>query len=226
LCPICHINGQYLKFTSFDRFDLYNIEELIERGTINEVILHEMGHVLGVGTLWETKFNDLLDENNDYRVGTKATGVWSNLWGCVGTPPIEKGGGDQTALGHWDEECLGDELMTGYGDDRLISKLTIASLDDIGYKVNYDVADIFDGSDTTCCADAALSTQNKPTLSDIGREYAVAYGQEILRKNELPVDVALLQAADDTGLTYVGDQIVVVLISENGTIFEVFVTKQ
>ncbi|KAL3798896.1 hypothetical protein ACHAW5_004136 [Stephanodiscus triporus] len=208
--------------------NIYHIKEMINSGKIKEVILHEMGHILGLGSLWEKKFNDLLDENNDYRVGTKAAGVWSKDWGCVGTPPIEKVGGDGTAFTHWDEECLRDELMTGYGDDRSISKLTIGSLEDNGYKFNYDAADDFDGSDTSCCttgAGAALSTQNKPTLSDTGREYAVAYGQEILRKHELPVDVALLQAEYDTGLTYVGDKIVVVLVIEYGIIFEVFVTN-
>ena len=61
-----------------------------------------MGHVIGIGTLW--KSNNLTDTNNDYRVGTKATAVWQNDWGCVGTPPIEKDYGPGTMFGHW---CVG-----------------------------------------------------------------------------------------------------------------------
>ena len=65
---------------SFDRFDTFDLDRMVNDGTIYGVILHEMGHILGLGSLWEKKFNDLLDENNDYRVGTKAAGVWSKDW--------------------------------------------------------------------------------------------------------------------------------------------------
>eukprot|EP00978_Attheya_sp_CCMP212_P040435 scaffold220721_cov37-Attheya_sp.AAC.1 len=36
----------------FDRADLAALER---DGSLKDVILHEMGHVLGIGTLWETK---------------------------------------------------------------------------------------------------------------------------------------------------------------------------
>ena len=184
------------------------------------LILHEMGHIIGIGTLWDN--NNLLDTNNDYRVDTRATNVWRNDWGCVGTPPIEKDPGPF----HWDEECLLDELMTGSRTGALpFSRLTIATVEDIGYSVNYDAADAFDGSDTTCCNGPAPSTQSKPTLSDAGRDDAVAYGQKILRENQLSDEVALLLEEDDTGLMYVGDKMVVVLYIEGGIIFEVFVTN-
>jgi hypothetical protein len=111
-----------------------------------------------------------------------------------------------------------------------LSRLTIAAVEDLGYKVNYDVANAFDGSDTPCCktgAGAAQSTQNKPTLSDVGRDAAVAYGQNILRERQgqLPDDVALLLEDDDTRVMYVGNKLVSVLIMEDGIIFEVFVTN-
>ena len=184
-----------------------------------------MGHVVGIGSLWDS--NGLLDTNNDYLEETSATNVWRNDWRCVGTPPIEKDGQPGTALSHWDEECLLDELMTGFASGALpsFSRLTIATLEDIGYSVNYDAADAFDGSDTTCCNGPAPSTQSKPTLSDAGRDDAVAYGQKILRENQLSDEVALLLEEDDTGLMYVGDKMVVVLYIEGGIIFEVFVKK-
>ena len=221
----CTRSKMYLDISIlFDRFDTSDLDDMVKDGTIRGVILHEMAHVLGVGTLWEV--NKLLDENNNYLEDTMATKIWRD-WGCVSTPPVEKDFGPGTAFAHWDEECLGDELMTGFASGLLpLSKLTIATLDDLGYKVNYDAADDFDGSSTPCCnGSATASALNTPTLSDARRDYAVAYGQEILRENELPDDVALLLAQDDTGLIYVGDKIVVILVIENGIIFEVFVTK-
>ena len=188
------------------------------------LILHEMGHIIGIGTLW--KNNNLLDTNNDYGVDTRATNVWRNDWGCVGTPPIEKNLGPGTALVHWDEECLRSELMTGFiALDPPFSRLTIAGVEDLGYGVNYNAANDFDGRNTTCCKARPLSALNTPVLSDAGRDDAVAYGQKILSENQLPDDVALLLEENDTGLIYVGDLMGVVLYIEDGIIFEVFVTK-
>ena len=207
---------------SFDRFDTFDLNDMVEKGSIKGVIIHEMGHVLGVGLLWGD--NGLLDENNNtrtYRNNTRAFDVWSKDWGCDGTPPVEQDSG------HWNEKCLEHELMTPRASGNLpLSKLTIANLEDIGYEVDYDAADAFDGRNTTCCNGTVnAQTLNTPTLSNAGRDYAVAYGQEILRENELPDDVALLLAQDDTGLIYVGDKIVFVIVIENGIIFDVLVTK-
>ncbi|KAL3805964.1 hypothetical protein ACHAW5_002500 [Stephanodiscus triporus] len=207
------------------QFDTFDLDRMVNDGTIYGVILHEMGHIIGIGTLWDD--NGLLDTNKDCLINTRATAVWTNDWDCIGTPPVEKDYGPGTRYGHWDEYCLGDELMTGIASGNFsFSNLTIASLEDLGYKVNYGAAGAFDGNNSRCCKGTAPSlTQNTRTLSDAGRDYAVAYGQEILRENELPDDAALLLAQDDTGLTYVGDKIIVVLAIENGIIFEVFVTK-
>ena len=51
-----------------------------------------MAHVIGIGTFWEFL---VVDENLDY-YGPKATNVWQNDWGCVGTPPVEKDFGPGT----------------------------------------------------------------------------------------------------------------------------------
>ena len=213
---------QYLSIL-FNSFDSADLADMVQSGIINGVILHEMGHVLGIGTLW--KRNNLTDVDNNYRGGTRATDVWNNVWNCVGTPPVEKDFGNGTAFGHWDEECLGDELMTGFsGEDMPFSRLTVASLEDIGYAVNYDAADDFDGTDTACCTGAIRPfSLNTPSLSSDGRDAAVLYGQNILSESQLSDDLAQLVEEDDTGLTYVGDRVVVVLYMEDGKIYEVFV---
>jgi hypothetical protein len=207
----------------FNSFDSADLADMVQSGTINGVILHEMGHVLGIGNLW--KRNNLTDDDNNYRVGTRATDVWNGDWGCVGTPPVEKDFGN-AAFVHWDEECLGDELMTGFtsDEDMPFSRLTLASLEDIGYAVNYDAADDFDGTDTACCTGAIRPSRlNTHSLSSDGKDAAVLYGQKILSESQLSDDLAQLVEEDDTGLTYVGDRVVVVLYMEDGKIYEVFV---
>jgi len=70
--------------------------------------------------------------------------------------PVEQDGGSGTAGSHWDEQALINELMTGYinGDtstttvnDNYLSKFSVMSLADLGYKVTYsDYA--YDGTPT------------------------------------------------------------------------------
>ncbi len=213
-----------------DRFDTADLAKMVSDGSIKGVIAHEMGHVLGIGSLWGrngTGVNNLLDQNNDYRAETRATNVWQNDWGCVGTPPIEKSadrpGSDFV---HWAENCLVDELMSTFKSGSMpFSKLTIASLEDMGYTVNYDAADSFDGRNTTCCTGSPTSIMSTPTLSDDGRKNAIEFGEKILSENKLSDELSILLDDDDTGLVYVGDKVVVVLYIEGGIIFEVFVTK-
>ena len=58
--------------------------------TWKSVILHEMGHVLGLnGEL----FNSTLFRSDDRFTGANAVAVWQNDWGCTGYPPIETDGG-------------------------------------------------------------------------------------------------------------------------------------
>ena len=72
----------------FNSFDSADLADMIQSGKINGVILHKMGHVLGIGTLW--KLNNLTDNDNSYPIGTRATDAWNGDWGCDGTPPVEK----------------------------------------------------------------------------------------------------------------------------------------
>ncbi|KAL3778119.1 hypothetical protein ACHAW5_008948 [Stephanodiscus triporus] len=76
-----------------------DLDRMVNDGTIYGVILHEMGHIIGIGTLWDD--NGLLDTNKDYLINTRATAVWTNDWDCIGTPPVEKdyGPGTRTDTG-------------------------------------------------------------------------------------------------------------------------------
>ena len=102
-------------------------------------------------------------------------------------------------------------------------------MEDIGYGVNYEAADEFDGSDTTCCfANSteimAASKPSKPSLSEAGKAYATEFGLKILRESQLPEVAKLETEASD--IIYVGDKFITVYMYENGNIYDVHVTSE
>ncbi|MBC8768249.1 hypothetical protein H4O18_09610 [Arenibacter sp. BSSL-BM3] len=104
-----------------------------------EVFVHVMGHVLGVGTLWNLApfFDRTLrggSDSNPYFLGKQANVFWNREGGTLELQ-IEGDYGPGTALGHWDEEILNNELMTGFinlGENPL-SRITAGSMKDLGY---------------------------------------------------------------------------------------------
>lgn len=198
-----------------------------------DYILHEMGHCLGIGTLWEDT-GDVTKRGGGPRAGYEYTGahatnVWQNDWGCAGTPPIETDFGSGAAGGHWDECCLRNEVMSTFlfnEDDNPFSELTIGALDDLGYTVDYGQADdAADRSTYPCCETGSCLTNRRlrkmgdgrPPLSDAGRAAAEAYGRTKLDERRLPPGVP----RERDGARYVGDRSVRVLYEEGGFVHEV-----
>jgi hypothetical protein len=131
-------------FMEFDTFDLSQMEA---DGTLYSVILHEMGHVLGIGSIWADK-TVLVGAGtaNPRFVGPKADREWAKLSHLPAKQlPVENKGGQGTADSHWRETVFGSELMTGFisGATQPLSRMTIASLADLGYKVSFKKADRF-----------------------------------------------------------------------------------
>ncbi len=117
-------------------FDVADLAFLDQIGLFEEVIVHEMGHVLGVGTLWDFGGRNLrrAEETNPYFAGKQANIFW-NAEGGTFELPIEDMGGPGTRLGHWRESVLRNELMTGFlnlGENPL-SRITAGSMRDLGY---------------------------------------------------------------------------------------------
>lgn len=121
-------------------FDVDDLDFLEGLDLFEEVIVHEMGHVLGIGTLWNTAdfgFPRTLMAglpDTPYFTGRKANVFW-NAEGGTGELPIEADFGPGTAFGHWDEATLNNELMTGFlnlGENPL-SRITAGSMKDLGY---------------------------------------------------------------------------------------------
>jgi hypothetical protein len=129
---------------SFDTADLQKMEQ---NGTLTDVITHEMGHVLGIGTIWDDK--GLLkgaSTSNPTFGGKTAIKEYRKLRGAgAGSKrvPVENTGGPGTANSHWRETIFRNELMSGFIADpgNPLSRVTVGSLQDIGYTVNLDAAE-------------------------------------------------------------------------------------
>ncbi|WP_298975575.1 leishmanolysin-related zinc metalloendopeptidase [uncultured Roseobacter sp.] len=128
------------------QFDTADVARLEAEGSFEDVVLHEMAHVLGFGTLWARSGLVQASGTNDPRfIGPVATREYSALGGTGETVPIANTGGAGTREGHWRELIFGDELLTGFlsGAQRPISRLSVASFQDLGYDVDLSVADDF-----------------------------------------------------------------------------------
>ena len=124
-------------------FDTADLDFMAGLGIFDEVVVHEMGHVLGVGTLWNFQRSLLQFSVTDPRfLGRNGIAGYHAVGGVSRTIPVEEGGGPGTAFGHWDEESFDTELMTGFiGRKAPLSVMTIGSMADLGYVVNTAVAD-------------------------------------------------------------------------------------
>jgi hypothetical protein len=123
-------------------FDSADVASMFASGIWTSVILHEMGHILGIGTLWDS----LKNSAGDF-IGSHALAEYRTLSGnpSASAVPVEHDFGAGTAGAHWDEDTFNNELMTGFaeapGTPMPISRMTIGSLQDLGYTVNYAAAD-------------------------------------------------------------------------------------
>lgn len=124
---------------------------MTQTASLTDVIIHELGHVLGVGTLW--RWNDLIYPTTEHCrnhsldpdltltfEGQLAISQYHGLGG-KGHPPTDP------SCGHWDENHFKNEALTPYitispgGNNNPLSCLTIASLADLGYATDCTYAD-------------------------------------------------------------------------------------
>lgn len=85
-------------------FDAVDLAQMEAQGTLNDVIANEMGHVIGVGTIWSRK--GLVDDiGGDKPRFTRAAAMeeFAALKGDgVAEPvPVENSGGQGTRDSHW-----------------------------------------------------------------------------------------------------------------------------
>jgi Big-like domain-containing protein/leishmanolysin len=136
------------------QFDLDDLTSLEDGGFLQAVVLHEMGHVLGFGTLWDD-FGLLVDPadpdpaiEDPHFIGPQATAAFDAAGGTAYTGqkvPVMDVGGAGTINSHWRDQVFDPELMTGFlnqGSNPL-SEISVRSLRDMGYTVSVAGADPF-----------------------------------------------------------------------------------
>ncbi len=121
-----------------------------------DVMTHEFGHVLGIGSLWETERStsgstlgrNLVNRSaGTYSANTYAGWYYGELLGTYAQTaiPLTTGEGEGSDYSHWREQIFDSELMTHRAESTTtnmpLSQLTIASLRDLGYNVNYGAAE-------------------------------------------------------------------------------------
>jgi hypothetical protein len=141
--------GYWLSTRGTMQFDSADIAAMESNGSFMSVVMHEMAHVMGFGTLWA--LNGVYQTGSGRYTGANAVAaarVEVNRPGLTFVP-VELGGGAGTANGHWDERdggvcCTGFtnssgqdatfELMTGWLNAPVfVSQTTLQSFVDIGY---------------------------------------------------------------------------------------------
>lgn len=108
------------------------------RSDLYDIIVHEFGHTLGfVG--WVINRMGLTNSSRTRFTGANATREYKNLFGYnVSSVPLERN------EGHWRESVFDNELMTPSIDsNNRLSRVTVAALKDMGYRVNYSRADSY-----------------------------------------------------------------------------------
>jgi hypothetical protein len=136
-------------YTVLDTADLSTLEA---RNMLDDVVTHEIGHIIGIGTLWEEKrllvtglagASPCTSTDDPYFSGALARQRFADAGGTTFYPgipvPVENRGGSGTACGHWREAQFGRELMQGFAKagGMPLSAITAASLADLGYPVSF-----------------------------------------------------------------------------------------
>lgn len=134
----------FLPATAVVRLDIADIQRLDAQGQLDEVVLHELGHALGIGTGWRSL--GLVEDpvcgdsgcgSGDPRyLGAFANTAWHAMGGFDNIP-VHNAGGPGSADSHWRESIFGPELMSPSispaDRETPLSAVTLGALRDLGY---------------------------------------------------------------------------------------------
>ncbi len=170
---LCRLHDTGLAAVGTMLFDSADLADLEGRGLTDAVITHEMGHSLGIGTRWSAS-GFLTDGGGADPIFTGPVSRAQFL--VIGGDtylgrhvPVENTGGAGTRDVHWRESVFRNELMTGFVNlgSNPLSRVSIGSLQDLGYGVTFTGADVFS-------VPSALTELRSPfnTVIDLGNDVA------------------------------------------------------
>ena len=145
----CYIRGlSEHPIVGMMEFDIYDFDRITDQGLLIPVVLHEMGHVLGIGTIWDRKEllvnpSAVTPSADTHFKGPHAIAAFDNAGGTNYTGgqkvPVENEAGPGSQDSHWREAVFNAELMSPFVDSGVqnpLSRITIQSLADLGYGVD------------------------------------------------------------------------------------------
>lgn len=143
-CGLRADRSPFVGILTLDEADLLGMTS----ATATHIIQHEIGHILGFGTLWGEQWFDVVTgavdtlPSDPRYTGEAAVAVYQTVVDTATSIPVENTGGQGTRNSHWREEVFDNELMTGYAEAGMfLSAMTIASFEDLGYEVDLSAAD-------------------------------------------------------------------------------------
>mmetsp|Transcript_564 Transcript_564/g.1312 ORF Transcript_564/g.1312 Transcript_564/m.1312 type:complete len:625 (-) Transcript_564:227-2101(-) len=187
-----------------DEADLQNV---INNEIFEQLMLHEMGHCLGMGTLW----SDGVHYEGTTYIGANGVKAWNDM-GCTGPLPMAKD------VAHWNDDCFTTEVGTHYLKFRQpvhISSVTLGALEDLGYAVNREEEDAYGLSDLGDCGDGCPAASNRlrrlrstsPELSAYAEQSLLKAAAERFRR---------LSATVETEEDVIDSNVVSYVYEENG----------
>lgn len=157
------------------QLDSADMELLLGQGTLDNMVTHEFGHVLGFGTLW-TSHNLISGSGtgDPFFTGVSARAQFALLFDSYAgaSVPVENTGDIGTRDTHWRHNVFNNELMQGFSTPNMpISTVTIGSLADLGYVVDLTKADPFTFSGALH-AGASHASQSPVRGTDLANDVA------------------------------------------------------
>ena len=150
---IAALDRTYSVITGRILLDEADMTRLESEGTLAGTVVHEIGHVLGFGTIWDDHgliVNPSVPSNptaDTHFTGPVSIAAFDAAGGDGYTGgakvPVHSGAERGISDGHWRQSVFGDELMTPFisRDGSVFSAITIDSFADLGHSVNLDEAE-------------------------------------------------------------------------------------
>ncbi|MFD3191422.1 hypothetical protein ACFMPD_14250 [Sedimentitalea sp. HM32M-2] len=133
--------GSYLPSNGFLRIDQADAAGQLQQGTLQDVVLHEVMHSLGFGTIW-SELGLVQSIGGSMRfTGANAIQAYNDDFADIAAndPYASQGVKISGDGSHWDHATFTHEVMTPsiYGSGNYISDMSIAALQDMGYETVY-----------------------------------------------------------------------------------------
>src|SRR5690625_1833185 len=131
------------------------LDYMTSTNSLETVMVHELGHVIGIGTIWLDEHRALMRPGRYQCDPVSQPEVARTFAGQAGVAEFHSlGGSNEPPLDllchHWNEDRFQTEALTPFitiradgANHQPLSRMTLGALQDLGYDVDYDAADAY-----------------------------------------------------------------------------------